>query len=123
MALPDSVTIRDREVPIEYGVEDGVGGIARLRLPEKMARTLVDAELPELDRPARFVVTRGQRGAVRASTLDELQDLLDRPWSPDEEPEERPRGRERHSRRGRFGGDRGRSRHERGGGRSRRRRR
>ena len=123
MALPDSVTIRDREVPIEYGVEEGVGGIARLRLPEKMARTLVDAELPELDRPARFIVTRGQRGAVRASTLDELQDLLDRPWSPDEELEERPRGRERHSRRGRVGADRGRSRHERGGGRSRRRRR
>ncbi len=126
MALPDSVTIRDRDVPIEYGVEDGVGGIARLRLPEKMARTLVDAELPQLDRPARFVVTRGQRGAVRASTLDELQDLLDRPWSPDEEPNERhrgPRGGERHARRGRGGPERGRSRPERGSGRSRRRRR
>ena len=126
MALPDSVTIRDREVPIEYGVEDGVGGIARLRLPEKMARTLVDAELPQLDRPARFVVTRGQRGAVRAATLDELQDLLDRPWAPDEQEPERhrgPRGGERHPRRGRAGPDRGRSRHERGSGRSRRRRR
>src|SRR5687768_12766805 len=126
MALPDAVPIRDRDVPIEYGVEDGVGGIARLRLPEKMARTLVDAELPQLDRPARFVVTRGQRGAVRASTLDELQDLLDRPWSPDEEPNERhrgPRGGERHARRGRGGPERGRARPERGSGRSRRRRR
>jgi hypothetical protein len=46
-----------------------------------MARTLVAAELPELDRPLRFVVTRGQRGAVRAATLDELQELLDRPWT------------------------------------------
>jgi len=123
MALPDSVTIRDREVPIEYGVEDGVGGVARLRLPEKVARTLVDAELPKLDRPLRFVVTRGQRGAVRASTLDELQDLLDRPWSPDEEPAERHRGGERGARRGRVSSERGRLRHERGGGRSRRRRR
>jgi len=122
MALPDAVTIRDREVPIEYGVEDGVGGVARLRLPEKMARTLVDAELPPMDRPLRFVVTRGQRGAVRAATLDELQELLDRPWSPDEEPPERHRGGERHARRGQVNADRGRARHERGG-RSRRRRR
>ena len=59
--------------------------MARLRLPEKLARTLTDAELPTtLDRPLRFVVLRGQRGAVRARTLDELQELLDRPWSPDE---------------------------------------
>jgi ATP-dependent helicase HrpA len=107
MALPDSVAIRDRDVPIEYGVEDGVGGVARLRLPEKMARTLVEAELPALDRPVRFVVTRGQRGAVRASTLDELQDLLDRPWSPDEEPAERDRdGRTPHGRRPRREHDR-----------------
>jgi hypothetical protein len=59
--------------------------VARLRLPEKLARTLTDAELPtDLDRPLRFVVLRGQRGAVRARTLDELQEMLDRPWSPDE---------------------------------------
>jgi ATP-dependent helicase HrpA len=116
MALPDSVTIRDREVPIEYGVEDGVGGVARLRLPEKMARTLVDAELPTLDRPVRFVVTRGQRGAVRASTLDELQDLLDRPWAPDEEPAERHDRRARSAHRGRAGRERGgQPRHKRSG--------
>ena len=123
MALPDVVTIRDREVPIEYAVEDDVGGVARLRLPEKMARTLVDAELPELDRPVRFVVTRGQRGAVRASTLDELQDLLDRPWAPEEEGQtHRHRGGDRGARRGR-GGERDRPRHAPRGGRSRRRRR
>jgi ATP-dependent helicase HrpA len=121
LALPDSVTIRDREVPIEYGVEDSVGGIARLRLPEKMARTLVDAELPTLDRPVRFIVTRGQRGAVRASTLEELQDLLDRPWAPDEELPERYR-EDRNVRRARHGVEQGRQR-ERGGRRSRRRRR
>ena len=59
-------------------------GVARLRLPEKLARTLTEDELPRLDRPVRFTVLRGPRGAVRASTLDELQDILDRPWSPDE---------------------------------------
>ena len=87
LALPDSVMIRGREIPIDYDVEDlekPARGVARLRLPEKMARTLTDDELPRLDRPVRFTVLRGSRGAVRASTLDELQDILDRPWSPDE---------------------------------------
>jgi hypothetical protein len=55
-----------------------------LRLPEKLARTLTEGEVPELDRPVRFTVLRGQRGAVRAATLDALQDALDAPWSPDE---------------------------------------
>src|SRR6202008_1994766 len=77
--LPDQVQIRDREVEIDYDVEERDGqrrGVARLRLPEKIARTLTAAEIPKLDRPIRFVVLRGQRGAVRADTLDELQDRL-----------------------------------------------
>ena len=85
--LPNQVTIRDRGVEIDYDVEDRDGerrGVVRLRLPEKIARTLTDAEIPELDRPVRFVVLRGQRGAVRAETLDELQERLQQPWSPDE---------------------------------------
>jgi ATP-dependent RNA helicase HrpA len=87
LALPDTVVIRGREVPVDYDVEDGDGrprGVARLRLPEKLARTLAEDELPPLDRPVRFTVLRGPRGAVRASTLDELQEILARPWSPDE---------------------------------------
>jgi hypothetical protein len=87
LALPDSVEIRGREIPIDYDVEEVDGrprGVARLRLPEKMARTLADDEVPRLDRPVRFTVLRGPRGSVRASALDELQDMLDRPWSPDE---------------------------------------
>ncbi|HEU4643440.1 MAG TPA: DEAD/DEAH box helicase [Gemmatimonadaceae bacterium] len=98
LALPDAVSVRDRTVPIDYDVEDGVGGVARLRLPEKLARSLVESELPELDRPLRFVVPRGPRGAARAATLDELQELLDRPWMPDEVAAERD---ERHGRGGR----------------------
>lgn len=88
MALPAEVTVRDCAVPVEYDVEDAEDGaprgVARLRLPEKLARSLVDSELPVLDRPLRFAVARGARGTVRASTLAELQDALDLPWMPDE---------------------------------------
>ena len=85
--LPSYVTVRDRDVEIDYDVEERDGqkrGVARLRLPEKIARTLTEAEIPQLDRPVRFVVLRGQRGAVRADDLDELQERLAQPWSPDE---------------------------------------
>jgi hypothetical protein len=88
--LPDRVNLRDREVEIQYDVEEtpeGKIGIARLRLPEKLARTLVESELPTLDRPLRFVVTRGARGAARAATLESLQEELERPFT-DEELEE-----------------------------------
>ncbi|MFN8666189.1 MAG: DEAD/DEAH box helicase [Gemmatimonadaceae bacterium] len=95
LALPSLIEVRDKAVGIEYDVEeegtdtDPAGrlaavGVARLVLPEKLARTLVQEELPDLDRPMRFVVYRGQRGSVRADTLEALQELLDRPWSPDE---------------------------------------
>jgi hypothetical protein len=79
--------VRDREVEIDYDVEETDGqpiGVARLRLPEKIARSLTATELPALDRPVRFVVLRGQRGSVRARTLDELQAQLDQPWTDEE---------------------------------------
>jgi ATP-dependent helicase HrpA len=86
--LPHQVAVRDRQVPIEYDVEErddgSVFGVARLRLPEKLARTLVEEELPPCDRPYRFVVLRGQRGSARGRTLGELQQALDAPWMPDE---------------------------------------
>ncbi|WP_239014340.1 DEAD/DEAH box helicase [Archangium violaceum] len=88
LSLPDEVFIRDREVELDYEVEqDEAGqpvGVVRLHLPEKLARTLVEEELPLFDRPVRFVVGRGRRGALRANTLLELQELLDLPWMPDE---------------------------------------
>jgi ATP-dependent helicase HrpA len=78
-----------------------VGGVARLRLPEKIARTLHESELPALDRPLRFTVHRGARGSLRAATLDELQELLERPWMPDEVERERAPERVRgHAREG-----------------------
>lgn len=136
LALPESVELRGQHVGIDYDVEEpGDGapavGIARLVLPEKMARTLSDAEVPTLDRPVRFVVHRGQRGSVRAATLDELQDLLDRPWTPGESSRRQEREdaarRERRDRDGqRPRGERDRARRSRDGARvdpSRRRRR
>ena len=94
LALPSAVEIRGKWVDIDYDLEESDGQaipVARLRLPEKLARSLVDEELPALDRGVRFVVHRGPRGAVRAASLQELQALLDRPWSPDEPMEVRPR--------------------------------
>jgi ATP-dependent helicase HrpA len=87
LALPDFVEIRGREIPLRYDVDEtpaGPRGIVRLSLPEKIARTLTDEELPALDRPLRFIVTRGQRGAARADTLDRLRDELDRPFTEQE---------------------------------------
>jgi hypothetical protein len=85
--LPMAVMVRDREIAIDYDVEEKDGmrtAVARLRLPQKIAKNLTEMELPSLDRPIRFVVLRGQRGAVRADTLEELQEELEKPWSPDE---------------------------------------
>ncbi len=87
LAMPDTVDLRGREIQLRYDVEDtpsGPVGVVRLQLPEKIARNLAEQELPEFDRPVRFVVTRGARGAARADTLDALRDELDRPFTPDE---------------------------------------
>ncbi|HSQ31592.1 MAG TPA: DEAD/DEAH box helicase [Gemmatimonadaceae bacterium] len=105
-ALPTTVSIRGRDVEVHYDVEEGENGapfgIARLRIPEKLARTLSDAELPTLDRPLRFIVTRGARGAARAASLGELQEELDRPFTEQEiaqlERAAEERRRERHDR-------------------------
>jgi hypothetical protein len=95
-ALPGAVELRDRTVAIDYDVEEtaaGVVGVARLRMPEKLARTLVAEELPVLDRPLRFQVLRGARGSVKAATLDELQGRLDDPFTDDERRDANRRGR------------------------------
>lgn len=101
--LPSSVEIRGKDVEIQYDVEEseaGSVGVARLRLPEKLARNMAESELPTLDRPIRFVVTRGMRGAARAATLDELQEELDRPFTREEiESFERMKNRDRDERR------------------------
>ena len=92
--LPSAVEVRGKWIDVDYDVEtasenEPTTPVARLRLPEKLAKSLVAEELPVLDRPLRFIVTRGPRGTVRAASLGELQALLDRPWSPDEMVEDR----------------------------------
>jgi hypothetical protein len=119
-ALPGAVEVRDRTVMLEYDVEehdDRLQPVVRLRLPEKLARTLVSEELPVLDRPLRFVVPRGQRGAVRADDLLELQERLDLPFT-DEERAAHDRGPDRGQDRGDSRGREGRGpgRPSRGGG-------
>jgi uncharacterized membrane protein YgcG len=102
-AMPGAVEIRDRTVPMDYDVEEHDGRlvpVVRLRVPEKLARTMVQEEVPSLDRPVRFVVPRGQRGSVRADTLDDLQHKLDLPFTDDE------RARSTDARETRTGGDR-----------------
>ncbi|HEX4684391.1 MAG TPA: DEAD/DEAH box helicase [Gemmatimonadaceae bacterium] len=108
-ALPSTAMVRDREVEIHYDVEEtpeGNRGVARLRLPEKMARTLSEEELPTLDRPLRFIVTRGARGAARGATLEQLQEELERPFTDKEIAEIEHRDdehrRERHERKEQF---------------------
>lgn len=88
LALPGAVEVHGRVVPMHYEVEEAadgsVAGVVRLQLPEKVARTMVEEELPVLDRPVRFTVARGARGAVRADSLAELREELSRPWSAEE---------------------------------------
>ena len=86
-ALPGAAEMRDRTVPMHYEVEDTPGGplgVVRLVLPEKVARGLVQEELPDLDRPVRFTVTRGGRGSVKADSLDEIAAALERPFTDQE---------------------------------------
>ena len=143
MALPDRVLIREREVEVRYELDEDGQSVARLRLPEKLARTITNEDLPQLDRPMQFAVNRAQRKSIRASTLEQLREELARPWSADDmlpDPhgrEEAPiaqhdtRGAERQRATGghRGGGARPASRHGRddggrkgGGGRGRKRR-
>jgi hypothetical protein len=119
-ALPGAVEIRDRTVSIDYDVEEHDGGrvpVARLRLPEKLARTMVAEELPQLDRALRFVVPRGQRGSVRADDLLDLQDKLDLPFTDEERAahDARKRGGAESGRRGERRNDGNRGEWSRGG--------
>jgi hypothetical protein len=88
LALPDATSVRDQVVPLVYETEEDEAGQPHgrvwLQLPEKLARTLVEEELPLFDRPVRFMVRRGRRGTVEADTLLDLQDQLELPWTPDE---------------------------------------
>jgi hypothetical protein len=98
LALPGAAEVRGRALGIEYDVETdehgATRGVARLRIPEKLARSLDDDDLPVLDRPLRLVVQRGPRGTVRANDLAELRQRLDEaPAGPVNQSDDAPRQR------------------------------
>ena len=83
--LPSSFKIQGRDIEIAYEIEEnGLLGVARLKLPEKLARTLKNEGLPKFDRPFRFAVSRGSRGTLRADNLKELQRELEGAWTPND---------------------------------------
>ncbi len=113
--LPGAVEIRGRTCTIHYEVEegaDGSRGVMRIVMPEKVARGLVAEELPmdEFDRPLRFTVTRGARGSVKANSVEEVHEALERPFTDDELTREGQRGPSR------GGGGGGSGKHDRGRG-------
>lgn len=86
-ALPGAVEVRGRSVPIEYAVEfDEAGtphGVARIHLPDKLARVVGDEEVPALDRPTQIVRKRE----------DEKTRRREDGRAPNSEQRHRPRGR------------------------------
>jgi hypothetical protein len=109
MALPGTVTLHDTEYPLDYGFE-GQQPVVRVRVPAKALRFLDDDELPELDRPIQWTVTRGKHEAIRAATVEEARMRLDearaeqaQAWKDQEFMEvvgDRPRRKGQHGRKG-----------------------
>jgi hypothetical protein len=106
LALPDTITIGGEEYPLDYAVEGGKG-IVRARVPAKAVPLIDEGELPKLDRPLHWTVTRGKREALRAASLEEALELLyDRGGR--ERGRGRPHGQQRQrTRDGRENGDEG----------------
>jgi len=130
LALPDAIWIGDRQYPLDYQLE-GDTAVVRARIPAKTLNEVDEDDLPELDRPLHWTVTRGKHEAIRAATLDEAR-IAVRETSPatrararnrEESGDGRPRGeggrgrragqRKGHGGRSRNGG--GEDRHGRGG--------
>lgn len=76
MALPGGVRVGGDMVTMDYEVEEGTGGVVRMKLREGQARRLQERELPTVDRPIRFAVVRGNHPPLLAASLAELRDLM-----------------------------------------------
>jgi ATP-dependent helicase HrpA len=72
MALPGTIWLAEREFPLDYVLE-GDTAVVRARIPAKVLNQVDETDLPELDRPLHWTVTRGKHEAVRAATLDEAR--------------------------------------------------
>jgi ATP-dependent helicase HrpA len=77
LALPDSVTLLGQEFPLDYHME-GDTAVVRARVPDWLLRDLDEEDLPKLDRPLRWTVLRGRKEALRAESLEEAREMLDR---------------------------------------------
>jgi hypothetical protein len=75
MHLPDHIYLDGREYPLDYAFEAGVP-VVRARVPVKVLNYIDEEDLPELDRPLHWTVTRGKEEAIRAATLAEARDVL-----------------------------------------------
>ncbi len=73
--LPTSVHVLGDRLPLSYEM-DGSTPVVRLRIREGQARRLKERDLPTLDRPLRFTVTRGKKEVLRAGTVAELHRRL-----------------------------------------------
>ena len=76
MRLPSAVRIGGDMVALDYEVEEGTGGVVRIKLREGQARRLQERELPKVDRPIRFAVGRGSHPPLLADSLAELRELM-----------------------------------------------
>lgn len=74
-SLPTSLAILGDRVPVTYEVEGGVP-VARVHLREGQARRLRSRDLPPLDRPLRFGLSRRHGGDITAATLEELKSMI-----------------------------------------------
>jgi ATP-dependent helicase HrpA len=77
MALPDTVSLMGHDFPLDYHME-GDTAVVRARVPDWLIRDLEDEEVPTLDRPLRWTVLRGRKEALRAESLEEAREMLDR---------------------------------------------
>ncbi len=98
LALPASVRLFGDVVPLHYEIGPE-GGVVRLRLRDGQARRLRAEDLPRVDRPLRFAVTRGQQTAIEADTLDALRAALKQADAEEKRERDRFRGRRFHGRR------------------------
>lgn len=77
LSLPDTITLRGEEYPLDYALDEDGRPIVRVRVPAKLVPELDEAELPVLDRPLHWTVIRGKRQAIRAASLAEARTLLE----------------------------------------------
>jgi hypothetical protein len=90
--LPSSVRLKGDAVPLCYEIEQGEG-VVRVSLREGQARRLRPDELPALDRPLRFAVTRSHQPPALGATLAEaIGGLRHQKWDEDRSEGSRRKG-------------------------------